>query len=57
MACHIPYMILMEIVSQKYRSYFSVILNFVDGGVGNFLISGVFYFSQNWKVMFLITDI
>ena len=57
MACHIAYMLLMEFVSAKYRSYFSVILNLIDGGIGNLIISATFYFSQDWKVMFLVTDI
>ena len=57
MACHVAYLILMETVSDRYRSYFSVILNCLDGGIGNMIVSATFYFSQNWKVMFLVTDI
>ena len=56
MASHVPYMILMELVSPKYRSQFSLMVNGIDGFANIFIALG-FKYLQNWRTWFLINDI
>ncbi len=56
MASHVPYMLLMELVSPKYRSQFSVLVNGIDG-LGNLFIALGFKYLQDWKLWFVINDI
>lgn len=56
MASHVPYMLLMEFVSPAYRSWFSAMVNGIDGFANLFIALG-FKYLQDWHMWFLINDI
>ena len=44
----VAYVLLSELVSAKYRSYYSAANNVYDG-FQNIIISVIFYYSREWK--------